>query len=70
MNKAFASITDLDLNLVTGGTQIPAACKGMTKFYNYAVAHPDQHPSPAAFCRMARSQMNAPASSDGAEGGI
>jgi hypothetical protein len=58
----FASITETDLALVTGGAQkMPEACRGMKKFYDYAVAHPDEHPSPAAFCTSARAQMNAPA---------
>lgn len=63
MTTTFASITETDLALVTGGTQMPAACKGMKKFYDYAVKHPDEHPSPAAFCKSARDQMNAPAPS-------
>jgi hypothetical protein len=61
---SFETITDLAH--VTGGTQqMPAECKGMKKFYEYAVKHPDEHPSPAAFCRSARAQMNAPAPSTG-----
>ena len=61
------SINATDLAFVTGGAKaaLPAECKGMKKFYDYALAHPDQHPSPAAFCRSARDQMNAPASSTG-----
>jgi hypothetical protein len=62
MNQTFETITDLEH--VTGGTQqVPAACKGMKKFYDYAIKHPDQHPDPAAFCTSARAQMNAPAPS-------
>jgi hypothetical protein len=59
----FASITETDLAHVTGGAAMPAECKGMKKFYEYALAHPDEHPSPAAFCTSAREQMNAPAPS-------
>jgi hypothetical protein len=62
MNETFETIIDLDH--VTGGTQqMPQECKGMKKFYQYALEHPDQHPNPGAFCKSAREQMNAPAPS-------